>query len=213
MNWAEQRGQMVERQIRRRGIRDKRVLAAMLAVPREEFVPEEFRKHAYDDDPLPIGLAQTISQPYMVALMAERLLLSGNECVLEVGCGSGYAAAVLGLLAKEVVTMELHSQLAERARETLIRTGYARNIQVVCGDGSMGYAAKAPYRAIVVAAGAPDVPPALLAQIDEGGRLVIPVGPHENQKLCVFSKKQGKIENTVATLCRFVPLTGEQGWR
>ncbi len=213
MNWAEQREQMVERQIRRRGIRDKKVLAAMLKVPREEFVPEEFRKHAYDDDPLPIGLAQTISQPYMVALMAECLLLNGDECVLEIGCGSGYAAAVLGLLAREVVTVELLPELAARATETLKRTGYARNVTVVCGDGSMGYAAKAPYLAIVVAAGAPDVPPALLAELDEGGRLVIPVGSHEGQELRVVSKTHGKIHSVVATLCRFVPLTGEQGWK
>ena len=213
MNWAEQREHMVERQIRRRGIRDKRVLAAMLAVAREEFVPEEFRKHAYDDDPLPIGLAQTISQPYMVALMAECLLLSGDECVLEIGCGSGYAAAVLGQLAREVVTVELHSELAERARETLQRTGYANNITVIRGDGSLGYAAKAPYRAITVAAGAPAIPPALLAQLDEGGRLVIPVGPHEDQDLQVIDKRDGKIGCKVVTRCRFVPLAGEQGWK
>ena len=208
----EQREQMVERQIRRRGVKDRKVLAAMCTVPREEFVPDEFRSHAYDDDPLPIGLAQTISQPYMVALMAERLLLTGRECVLEVGCGSGYAAAVLGILAGEVVTIELLPELAARARETLKRTGYSRNVLVVCGDGSMGYAAKAPYRAITVAAGAPDVPPALLAQLDEGGRLVIPVGPHDDQELRVVSRKDGKIEYLVATRCRFVPLSGEQGW-
>jgi protein-L-isoaspartate(D-aspartate) O-methyltransferase len=213
VNWVEQRERMVERQIRRRGVKDRKVLAAMRAVPREEFVPDEFRSHAYDDDPLPIGLAQTISQPYMVALMAESLLLSGDECVLEVGCGSGYAAAVLGMLAGEVVTIELLPELAARASETLKRTGYSRNVLVVCGDGSMGYAAKAPYRAITVAAGAPDVPPALLAQLDEGGRLVIPVGPHEDQELRVVSRKNGKIECVVATRCRFVPLTGEQGWK
>ena len=203
---------MVERQIRRRGVRNQKVLDAMRRVPREEFVPEEYRSHAYDDDPLPIGLAQTISQPYMVALMAECLVLGGEERVLEVGCGSGYAAAVLGLLASEVITVEVLPELAERARQTLERTGYAGNVLVICGDGSLGYAARAPYRGITVAAGAPDVPAALIAQLAEGGRLVIPVGPHEDQELRVGSMRHGKIEYKVATRCRFVPLTGEQGW-
>ena len=212
MNWAEQRDQMVERQLRKRGIRDLKVLAAMRAVPREEFIPEEFRAHAYDDDPLPIGLAQTISQPYMVGLMAERLLLGGDECVLEVGCGSGYAAAVLGLLAREVVTLELLPELAARAAETLSRTGYSRNVEIICGDGSLGYPAKSPYLAITVAAGAPGLPAALLDQLAEGGRLVIPVGTHEDQELRVINKRNGKIESRTATRCRFVPLTGAQGW-
>ena len=213
MNWTEQRAQMVDRQLRGRGIKDKRVLAAMLAVPREEFVPEEFRKNAYDDDPLPIGHAQTISQPYMVALMAECLSLIGGEGVLEVGCGSGYSAAVLGMLAREVVTMELHRELADRAKATLAKTGYGRNVTVVCGDGSLGYPSRAPYDGLTVAAGAPDVPPALLAQLDEGGRLVIPVGPLEDQELKIGSKTNGKVAYRIATRCRFVPLTGEQGWK
>ena len=185
----------------------------MRAVPREEFVPEEFRAHSYDDDPLPIGSAQTISQPYMVALMAERLMLSGSECVLEIGCGSGYAAAVLGQLAREVVSMELLPELAASAAAVLSRTGYSRNVEVICGDGSLGYAAKSPYPAITVAAGAPVVPAALLEQLAEGGRLVIPVGSHEYQELRVIIKRRGKIEDRAATRCRFVPLTGAQGWK
>ena len=213
MNWAEQRERMVERQLVKRGIKDLKVLSAMQTIPREDFVPDEFRSHAYTDEPLPIGLAQTISQPYMVALMAQCLMLSGDECVLEVGCGSGYAAAVLSTLAAKVITIEMLPELAERAEETLRRTGYSTNVLVVCGDGSMGYPEKAPYRAITVAAGAPKPPQALLDQLDEGGRLVIPIGPHKNQELRLVGKTQGRIESRIVTRCSFVPLNGEQGWK
>jgi len=203
---------MVEQQLRKRGISDSRVLAAMGKVPRELFVPPEYEAHAYDDDPLPIGLAQTISQPYMVALMAQCLHLNGDEQVLEVGCGSGYAAAVLSLLAGEVISLEHLPELAEHATAALSTTGYSRKVEVLCLDGSLGYPLKAPYPAISVAAGAPHVPPALLEQLAEGGRLVIPVGSHEDQDLLVASRLHGKIEYRTATHCRFVPLTGAQGW-
>jgi protein-L-isoaspartate(D-aspartate) O-methyltransferase len=212
-DWASERRRMVERQLRARGIHDQRVLQAMLSIPREEFVPPEHRVASYQDEPLPIGHGQTISQPYMTALMAQCLELQGTERVLEIGSGSGYHAAVLGALAAEVVTIEIVPALAELARENLKRTGCDRNVLVVCGDGSAGYAEKAPYSGISVAAGAPDVPSALLEQLAEGGRLVIPVGEMGDQELRVLTRRGGKIESRVVALCRFVPLRGFQGWR
>jgi len=212
-NWAEERRAMVERQLRRRGIRDERVLQAMLAIPREEFVPTDARVFAYRDDPVSIGFGQTISQPYMTALMAELLNLKGDELVLEVGSGSGYAAAVLGALAARVVTVELVPELCEVAWSNLRRTGRADNVTVVCGDGSMGYPNLAPYDAISVAAGAPEVPSSLLDQLADPGRLVIPVGEREDQELRLVVKAGGRVESRVATMCRFVPLRGGEGWR
>jgi protein-L-isoaspartate(D-aspartate) O-methyltransferase len=212
-DFSEERHQMVERQLRRRGIRDPRVLEAMAQIPREEFVPPESRFIAYFDEPIDIGFRQTISQPYMTALMAELLELTGSETVLEVGTGSGYAAAVLGALAQRVVTVELIPRLAASARENLARTGWGRNVIVVSGDGSMGYPQLAPYDAISVAAGAPDVPNALLEQLKDSGRLVIPVGERRDQELRVIHKQNGQTESRVATLCRFVPLRGGDGWR
>jgi protein-L-isoaspartate(D-aspartate) O-methyltransferase len=212
-DFSEERRQMVERQLRRRGIRDPRVLEAMAQIPREEFVPPESRFIAYFDEPIDIGFRQTISQPYMTALMAELLELTGSETVLEVGTGSGYAAAVLGALAQRVVTVELIPRLAASARENLARTGWGRNVIVVSGDGSMGYPQLAPYDAISVAAGAPDVPNALLEQLKDSGRLVIPVGERRDQELRVIHKQNGQTESRVATLCRFVPLRGGDGWR
>jgi protein-L-isoaspartate(D-aspartate) O-methyltransferase len=199
---------MVEVQLRRRGVRDERVLAAMNRIPREEFVPAESRVQAYIDGPIHVGHGQTISQPYMTALMAELLCLSGTETVLEVGAGCGYAAAVLGQLAAHVVTMELIPALAHVARENLRRTGCDGNVTVVEGDGCLGYPPLAPYRAISVAAAAPEIPEALLAQLDDPGRLVIPVDVVEDQELQVVSKSAGRIDYRVATLCRFVPLRG-----
>jgi protein-L-isoaspartate(D-aspartate) O-methyltransferase len=199
---------MVEVQLRRRGIRDERVLAAMNEIPREEFVPPESRVEAYIDGPIPIGHGQTISQPYMTALMAEVLLLTGSETVLEVGAGCGYAAAVLGKLAARVVAIELIPALAQLARENLRRTGRDGNITVVEGDGWFGYPPLAPYRAISVAAAAPEVPLALLEQLDDPGRLVIPVDISEDQELRVLRKRGGRIDYEVATFCRFVPLRG-----
>ena len=203
---------MVERQLRRRGIRDQRVLDAMTRIPREEFVPPDSRLMAYFDEPIDIGFRQTISQPYMTALMAALLELEGGETVLEVGAGSGYAAAVLGELAARVVAIELIPRLAVAARETLARTGRGANVLVVTGDGSVGYPPLAPYDAISVAAGAPEVPHALLEQLKDTGRLVIPVGERNDQELRVIQKRNGKIESRVATYCRFVPLRGGEGW-
>ena len=207
-DWATERRHMVEVQLQRRGIRDERVLAAMNEIPREEFVPPESRVEAYIDGPIPIGHGQTISQPYMTALMAELLLLTGNETVLEVGAGCGYAAAVLGKLAARVVAIELVPALAELASDNLRRTGRDANIAVVEGDGWFGYPPLAPYRAISVAAAAPEIPAALLEQLDDPGRLVIPVDISEDQELRILRKRGGRIDYEVATFCRFVPLRG-----
>lgn len=204
---------MVESQLRRRGIADAYVLRAMSEIPREEFVPEQYREWAYADEPIPIGHGQTISQPYMVALMAERLELRGAENVLEVGAGSGYAAAVLGRLAARVVTVELVPELAGVAAANLRRSGLDVNVEVVAGDGSLGYSPAAPYDAIAVAAGAPEIPAALLKQLNDPGRLVIPVGERDDQELRVITKRDGRLQGNVATMCRFVPLRGGEGWR
>ena len=204
---------MVETQLRRRGICDPRVLRAFEEIPREEFVPPDARLMACADDPVPIGHAQTISQPYMTALMAELLELNGSENVLEVGAGSGYHAAVLGALAASLVTLELIPGLARAARHNLARTGRDSNVLVVCGDGSFGYPKLAPYDAISVAAGAPEIPAALLDQLNDPGRMVIPVGQRIDQELLLICKRNGAIESRVASLCRFVPLRGEEGWR
>lgn len=204
---------MVDRQLRRRGIHDPRVLAAMSEIPREEFVPLESRVEAYLDGPVALGFGQTVSQPYMTALMAEVLELRGHETVLEIGGGCGYAAAVLGALAARVITLEIVEPLADRARANLKRTGRDRNVMVISADGSAGYPAAAPYDAISVAAGAPAIPAALLDQLRDPAILAIPVGEFSDQELRVVSKHQGRIESRVATLCRFVPLRGSEGWR
>ena len=211
-DWYSERRRMVETQLRRRGIRDARVLAAMLEIPREEFVPLESRLMAYQDAPIHIGEGQTISQPYMTALMAESLSLRGTERVLEVGAGCGYAAAVLGALAAHVTTLEIIPRLAQQARDNLRRTARDGNVQVVTGDGSAGYAEGAPYDAISVAAGAPEIPAALLAQLNDPGTLVIPVGALDDQELRVLTIRDGRVDCRVPTLCRFVPLRGGEGW-
>jgi len=211
-DWAAERRDMIERQLRRRGIRDARVLRAMGAIPREEFVPLELRVLAYKDDPVAIGFGQTISQPYMTALMAECLELAGTETVLEVGAGSGYAAGVLGALAARVIAIELIPGLVEVARANLRRTCRGANVTVVQGDGSAGYAPVAPYDAISVAAAAPDLPASLLDQLRDPGCAVIPVGSREDQDLRVYTKRGGCIDYRVATQCRFVPLRGGEGW-
>jgi protein-L-isoaspartate(D-aspartate) O-methyltransferase len=212
-DWETERRLMVERQLRRRGIRDARVLQAMGEIPREEFVPADLRVMAYGDAPVQIGWGQTISQPYMTALMAQELELTGTETVLEVGAGSGYAAAVLGSLAARVVAVEIMQSLAQVARTNLDRAGRGANVTVVEGDGGFGFAQFAPYDAISVAAAAPEIPAALLEQLNDPGRMVIPVGTRDDQELRVLTKRGGQIEQRVPTLCQFVPLRGAEGWR
>ena len=204
---------MVEEQLHRRGIHDPGVLAAMARIPREEFVQERDQPVSYSDSPITIGFGQTISQPYMTALMAQTLELRGTETVLDVGAGSGYHAAVLGQLALHVYSIELVPELAELARTTLARTGFDANVTVVQGDGSLGLPEHAPYQAISVGAAAPDVPYALLDQLDDPGRLVIPVGDIADQDLKLVSKSQGRVRYTTVSQCRFVPLLGRQGWK
>ncbi len=212
-DWARLREAMVEKQLRRRGIRSARVLEAMRRVPRHEFVPSEWRGASYEDEPLPIGEGQTISQPYMVAAMAEALELAGAERVLEVGAGCGYHAAVLAELAGEVFSIERESVLVKQARANLERAGYER-VQVLRGDGSLGYPPAAPFQAVSVAAGAPDVPCRLLEQLDEGcGRLVIPVGSLDDQELRLVRKSPAGLQTRVVNYCRFVPLRGALAWK
>jgi protein-L-isoaspartate(D-aspartate) O-methyltransferase len=206
-----ERRNMVQQQLGSRGIRDSRVLDAMSSVPRELFIPERDRWRAYQDEPVPIGGSQSISQPYMVARMAELLELQGLEKVLEVGAGSGYHAAVLGRLAREVIAIELLPELAARARAALAEAG-CPNVRVVCGDGSMGLDSEAPFDAISVAAAAPVAPRELLAQLAEGGRLVIPVGSREEQELYLYRRESGRFPGRPAGGCRFVPLRGARGW-
>jgi protein-L-isoaspartate(D-aspartate) O-methyltransferase len=212
-DWTRERQRMVDEQLRRRGITDERVLAAMLEIPRQEFVPIELRVISYRDDPIAIGFGQTISQPYMTALMAQSLELKGTEVILDVGAGSGYAAAVLGALGARVIAIELIAGLALLAAQNLQRTGRAANVQVVTGDGSVGYPEFAPYDAISVGAAAPDVPAKLVDQLRDSGRLVIPVGTRHDQSLMIVTKKNGAPNSRKATQCRFVPLRGAEGWR
>jgi protein-L-isoaspartate(D-aspartate) O-methyltransferase len=206
------RQEMVERQLRKRGIGDERVLEALLSVPRHEFVPPEFAAEAYTDRPLPIGYGQTISQPFMVAAMAEALELSGGERVLEVGAGSGYQAAVLSLLAREVHTVEMQEDLATQSAERLRRLGYG-NVHVHVGDGTLGWPEKAPFEAMVVTAAAPEIPPPLSAQLANGGRLIIPVGTAEEQRLLHVEKYGNSLSTRPLYHCRFVPLLGQYGWK
>jgi protein-L-isoaspartate(D-aspartate) O-methyltransferase len=206
------RHEMIESQLRRRHVKDADVLAAMSAVPRHEFVPPEYRSRAYDDAPLPIGEEQTISQPYMVAAMTAALRLTGGERVLEVGTGCGYQAAVLSCLAKEVFTIEYRHNLGSAAAERLSRLGYA-NVHVHCGDGTLGLPEFAAFDAILVAAGAPAAPEPLLAQLAEGGRMVVPVGDVENQELQLIERLHGTFRRIMLESCRFVPLVGAHGWK
>lgn len=205
------RKRFVSDQISRRGLDDPRLLAAMEAVPRHLFIPEEYQFAAYDDCPLPIGYGQTISQPYIVALMTDLLHLKGDERVLEVGTGSGYQAAILGMMVKEVHTIEYVSELAAQADKTLKELGID-NVYVHYGDGSLGWAEAAPYAGILVAAAAPKAPLALLNQLEDGGRLVLPVGGRGLQQLEVWKRFGDKFESKAITGVAFVPLLGEQGW-
>lgn len=211
-DWTAERKRMVDEQLRRRGITDERVLAAMLEIPRQEFVPIELRVISYQDEPIAIGFGQTISQPYMTALMAQSLEIKATDVILDVGAGSGYAAAVLGALGSRVIAIELIEGLALTAARNLQRTGRAGNVQVVVGDGSVGYPALAPYDAISVGAAAPKAPATLINQLSDSGRLVIPVGKREGQSLIIVTKKDGVPHSRVATQCKFVPLRGAEGW-
>lgn len=210
--YAPQRAEMIEKQLRRRGIRDSAVLSAMLAVPRHEFVPEELRARAYDDVPLPIGSGQTISQPYIVAAMTAALRPQPTDRVLEVGTGCGYQAAVLSLLAKEVFTIEVRPELASAAAKKLAQLGYS-NVHVHCGDGTFGLLEFAPFDAILVAAAAPSIPEPLLAQLAEGGRMIVPVGDADNQELQLLEKHAGAFSTKMMEGCRFVPLVGHYAWQ
>ena len=205
------RAEMVERQLRRRGITDEGVLAAMSRVPRELFVPEDLRRYAYDDGALPIGHRQTISQPFVVATICSLLALRGGERVLDVGTGSGYQAAVLAELAAHVVTIERVPELAEEAAAKLREAGYA-NVEVRVGDGSLGVPELAPFDAIAVAAAAPAVPQALYEQLADGGRLVLPRGSRRGQEIVlVMRTPEGPVERR-SIACRFVPLLGDEGF-
>jgi len=202
---------MVVEQLQRRGVHDARVLDAMARVPRHEFVPPEQQAQAYGDCALPIGEGQTISQPFMVAVMSAALALAGGERVLEIGTGSGYQAAVLGALAREVITIERRASLAAVARQRLASLGYT-NIDVVVADGSNGYPPRAPYGGIIVTAGAPRVPASLKTQLADGGRLVVPIGSRFHQDLVVVERRGDALVETMREACAFVPLVGQEGW-
>jgi protein-L-isoaspartate(D-aspartate) O-methyltransferase len=206
------RAAMVERQLRRRGIADERVLAAMGRVPRELFVPAPWRDAAYDDEALPLGLGQTISQPLIVATICELLALGGGEHVLDVGAGSGYQAAVLAELAAEVDAIELLPELAELARANLDRAGYGERVRVHQGDGSLGLPGRAPFDAIAVAAAVPARPALLYEQLAPGGRLVAPVGSRSSQRLELVERTPDGARVRISTPCRFVPLLGAEGF-
>jgi len=210
--YAFERRQMAADQLERRGLRNPRLLKAFRSVPRHEFLPEELRYRAYDDGPLPIGLGQTISQPYIVALMTSLLDLSGDETVLEVGAGSGYQAAILAMMARQVFTIERLPELAERAKSTLARLGY-HNATVLCADGSLGWSEAAPYQAILVTAAAATLPQPLADQLAKGGRLVLPVGDYYGQTLQLWTREPGGMVHENIIPVSFVPLRGKYGWR
>ncbi len=210
-DFAALRATMVERQLRRRGIEDERVLAAIGSVPREEFVPAGMRSRAYADSALPIGEGQTISQPWIVAAICQALRLGGGERVLEVGTGSGYSASLLVRLASEVVSVERHRALADRARRTLDELG-VEGVEVVLGDGSRGLPERAPFDAIAVHAAAPAPPLALLDQLGEGGSLVVPIASGSADLLTVFRRSADGLRSEEIGPCRFVPLLGEEGF-
>jgi len=207
-----QANNMVETQLRARGIRDERVLEAMRVLPRHEFVPAESVGAAYDDRPLPIGKRETISQPYIVAAMTQAARVEPGDKALEIGGGSGYQAAILAHLGATVWMIEVNPRLAEEARNRLARLGY-RNVEVLAGDGSEGLAAQAPYDVVVVSAAAPRVSRALLSQLAEGGRLVAPVGNLQTQELLLLCRRGSEITTRRLDACQFVPLVGKGGWQ
>lgn len=206
-----QRARMVDHQLRERGITDERVLAAMGEVPREEFVGERRRGTAYADAALPIGAEQTISQPWIVAAILQALELKGEELVLEIGTGSGYSTCLLGRLAAHVVSVERHSSLARAAAEHLRACG-ADNVELMVGDGSRGVPSQAPFDAIAVHAAAPAPPPALLEQLADGGRMVVPVADGQEEMLTALRRHGGELESVALAPCRFVPLIGAEGF-
>ncbi|HJX05595.1 MAG TPA: protein-L-isoaspartate(D-aspartate) O-methyltransferase [Candidatus Nanoarchaeia archaeon] len=209
MDYQKLRKEMVEHQIKDRGIYNEKLLGVMMQIPRHLFVPEGMRDSAYDDNPLPIGSGQTISQPYIVALMTELLELRGDENVLEIGAGSGYQAAILSKLAKRVYTIERVKELADRTRELLREYNYA-NVEVIHGDGTKGYPKEAPYDVIIVTAAADRVPQSLLEQLAEGGRLVAPLGPRYHQELVRIKKvSKDKLQTEYFGGVIFVPLIGD----
>jgi protein-L-isoaspartate(D-aspartate) O-methyltransferase len=212
LSYEARRQRMVSEQLCRRDIVDPRVLAAFAAVAREQFVPGELAPQAYDDAPLPIGSGQTISQPYVVAMTVQALQLKGHERVLEIGTGSGYAAAILGSLVREVETVERIEALATAAAERLLRMGFV-NVHVHHGDGTLGWPVGAPYEVIAVAAGAPRPPPPLLAQLAIGGRLVLPHGDADHQQLARITRRDvDRFDEENLGEVRFVPLVGAEGW-
>jgi protein-L-isoaspartate(D-aspartate) O-methyltransferase len=210
-NYADERQDMVESQLRPRGIHDERVLDAMLRIPRHEFVPTESRSVAYGDHPIPIGENQTISQPFIIAVALQALCLTGSESVLEVGTGSGYQTALLALLARYVYSIERHSSLASGAETILAQLGLI-NVKVLVGDGSQGLRQFAPYEAILVSAAAPRVPVGLLEQLSDNGRMVLPVGPPHAQELQLVRVQDGQASIEVLEGCRYVPLIGAEGY-
>jgi protein-L-isoaspartate(D-aspartate) O-methyltransferase len=210
-DFPQARLRMVATQLRKRGIHDERVLRAFEEIPRHAFVDAALGAEAYSDRPLPIGFGQTISQPYIVARMTENLQTMPDHRVLEVGTGSGYQAAILSRLVRSVFTIERIPSLVERSRETLARLGITNVVQRV-GDGSVGWMTHAPYQGIVVTAGAPVTPQALLKQLAEGGRLIIPTGTRDAQRLRVVTRRGDRFMEEESIGCAFVPLIGEEGW-
>lgn len=208
---ADERLRMVEHQIAARGLDDQRVLSAMKEVPRHLFVPPPYDRSAYEDCPLPIGSGQTISQPYIVALMTELLTLQPTDSVLEIGTGCGYQAAILAALVQQVTTIERIPEVARLAKTNLAAVG-SKNIEVIVGDGTLGYPQNAPYNGIIITAATPSVPRPLIEQFGEGGRLVAPVGGHDIQELIRIRKTRGAIDEDHHGGVRFVPLIGECGW-
>ena len=202
------RMEMVDAQLRGRGIRAARVLDAMARVPRHEFTPERYRGQAYEDHPLPIAEEQTISQPYIVAIMLEALALQPSDKVLEIGTGSGYVTALLAELAEQVVSIERHASLAAAAGQLLSAMGY-QNVKVITGDGYAGFAECAPYDKIIVSAAAPELPQALLNQLAAGGRMIVPVGREEAQQLQLIEMRNGQLHTILREMCRFVPLVSD----
>jgi len=206
------KNRMVNEQLIRRGISDRRVLDAFEKVQRHKFVPADMQNIAYADNHLPVGEGQTISQPYMVALMTEQLALKGDEKVLEIGTGSGYQAAILAELARDIYSIERFAILAEKAKNILGGLGY-KNVLIMTGDGTIGWAEHAPFDRIIVTAGAPHIPETLFTQLKDGGRMVLPVGGNLSQVLTVVEKKNNRISTRDICGCVFVPLIGKEGWK